>query len=173
MGASKYKPLNYQPPGARLSLDGEKLISKRRNEEIKIEVAEILHYQELQDWSDNNIEISMTEEDLRDQIIAKLPQLLGKKIRAIYKEFPTDNGPVDLLAIDEDYLCNVIEIKRKKAGLRGGTQLNGYVEHFVTRNLPHQGWLMSPAITQKTQEYLSEHALRWVPVQHVLQPSPP
>jgi RecB family endonuclease NucS len=163
-GPKKLRPLNYQPPGAILKHVGDQLISKRKDEIIIITILQIINYTEYEQWTDNKIQISMTENDLREQIIRNVDSMLDDNIIEITKEFATPYGPIDILAIGSTY--HVIEVKRGKAGIASCTQLLRYLGYFEEIGQPAVGWIMSPRIVGKAKTYLEERGCRWVSVQH-------
>lgn len=163
-GADKMVPLNYQPPGAVMIRKGNKLISKRKDETIEITIRLILHLAELHLWSSNKIKISMTEDDLRNEIVKRIEKLVGEPITETIKEFITPYGNVDLLAVGSRY--HVIEIKRGKANMASCTQLMRYLAYFKEIKQETTGWIMSPAITAGAFDLLQKNDLRWAQVHH-------
>jgi RecB family endonuclease NucS len=163
-GASKLRPLNYQPSGAVLTNDGNRLISKTKNETIIIIIDQIINYYEYNGWTDNKIDICMTENDLREQIIQNINNIIGENITEITKEFITPYGPVDILAVGSKY--HVIEVKRGKSSIQSCIQLLRYLDYFKEINQPATGWLMSPKITDNAKAYLKKRDCKWVSIQH-------
>ena len=163
-GPKKLRPLNYQPPGAVLIYRGDQLISKRKDEIIIITLLNIINYTEYEDWTNNSIDICMTENDLREQIIKNIDVILHDQIIEVTKEFQTPYGAIDILAVGSTY--HVVEIKRGKAGISSCTQLLRYLGYFEEIKQPAIGWIMSPKIVEKARIYLEERGCKWVSVQH-------
>lgn len=163
-GASKMVPLNYQPPGAIMRRDGNKLISTRKEETIEITIDLIISFTEFDQWSDNSVVISKTEKDLRNYIIEHIDVLTDDTIHETTTEFKTPYGNVDLLAVGRLY--HVIEVKRNKASMAACSQLLRYVNYFKEIHQPSVGWLMCPALSRGALQMLEKHGLRWRQVEH-------
>jgi len=162
-GASKQTPLNFQCAGANISINKNELISERRREKLTIKIIKIHHYYLINEWSNNEIEIRMTENDLRNHIKENLEELLKEKIIKIEEEYPTKFGPIDLLAIDVNNVYHVIEIKRKKASISACSQVDRYLSCI---NENKKGWIMSPSISKNALNYLNEKNINWLEVTH-------
>lgn len=159
-GNSLYKPLNYQPPGAIMYKDGNKLISIRNNETILIVVNNIIDYNEMTDWTSSKIELIGNESDYREAFIKTLHHSLIKELR---KEYKTPLGAVDLLVLDKYNIYHIYEFKRRKAGLNGCSQLIRYVEYFQSvSGRKCNGYLVAPAITENAHRFLIEHQINFV-----------
>jgi len=165
-GASLLKPLNFQPPGAKLTLIDNKLISTRGKETLYIEIIDILHYHEILNWSDNKINITMTEKDLRNKIISNLNEILKINAIKIIIEYQTDYGSVDLVIISDDEIYHVIEIKRGKANISGCTQLARYLHFFNEKGIKTIGYIMSPLISENALKYSQKLNIKWIQVSH-------
>lgn len=165
-GGSLCNPLNYQPPGAILYQEANKLISIRKNETIVIDIKEVLHYQELLDWSTNKISITKTEKNLRDYIYDNIEELLSIKIVEKYKEFKTPVGDVDILAIDIYGTYHVLEVKRAKANLAACSQLERYCNYFVDISKSVRDYIVSPDISEGARQYVSDNFQTYLKVNH-------
>jgi endonuclease len=161
-GGSKFNPLNYQPSGAILRKEGNKLISTRKRETITIIIHSIMWYREPVEWSENKIEISRTEYDLKLQIIRDIKELTGDRtIKEVTPEFKTPYGPIDVVAITETNLFHIIEVKRGKSTLSSCAQLERYLNYFKEINTPTKGWLMSPDISKGAVQYAANRSIEW------------
>jgi len=158
-GSTLLKPLNFQPPGATIT-DNGKIISIRNKESIEIIIFSIIHYYEINDWSNNKIILQDTESDLREQVIKNI-SLYFKNVKEIHQEFKTRFGPIDLLVIQTDDTNNVIELKRGRAGISACTQVERYLKTFQNKVC---GFIMSPTITKGALEYAKTHDITYVAV---------
>ena len=167
-GGTLCTPRNYQPPGAILNFDIQNMIltSNRKNENITIVINDILNYIELIDWSTNKIDISKTEDDLRNYIYNNVDNLLEVKSREAYKEFRTPVGPVDLLIIDEMETYHVIEVKRGSASLQAVSQLARYSDYFIEIGKNVCDYIASPNISKNAIKLMEEQNRVWLQVDH-------
>lgn len=166
LGGELCNPLNYQPPGAKLTKQNNLLISIRKNEKITIFLNKILSYQELPDWSIKKIQISKTEQDLKNQILNNLESILKTKILEIFSEFKTPVGAIDILAIDQHDIYHVIEVKRNKANLAACSQLDRYVEYFIDLHKKVKDYIASPRISSNALAYAQTHYTTWLQIDH-------
>lgn len=172
-GASRFNPLNFQTRGAISRLDGDMLVSTRKNEIIAIKLEKIIHYYELPHWSDNRIVISMTEDELKNSIFDNLEFWLGEKVAEKYMEHPTPYGPIDIFAVGASAVNYVIEVKRAKASLASCAQLERYLGYYKEIKKDAHGWLMSPGISSGALKYCESHNLKWLKVMHRNLPAQP
>jgi RecB family endonuclease NucS len=163
-GNSLYKPLNFQQSGATLEITDNKIISTRKKETITISIKEILHSYEINNWSDNKIILTGTENHLRQQIINNIANYFTD-ISDIQIEYRTPFGPVDLLIITNGFY-NILELKIRKAGLSACTQLERYVGYFKSISQPCCGYLVCPDITSNARKYLLEHGMKLLVIIH-------
>lgn len=154
-------PLNYQSSKSIMTVDGNKIVSERKGEVIEIHVDSVIDYYEIHDWSSHKIDISKTENDLRDKIISNINSHFDNVLE-IHKEYQTPLGPIDLLVVNEVY--NVIEIKRKRASLNACTQLERYLGYFEKIGQPTIGYIFCPSMTDNALNYMDERGLKFVSV---------
>ena len=155
------KPLNYQPPGAELFVLPDKIISKRKEERIEIDLKKVHFYKELPDWSEFPIKITKTEEELKQKFIRCAPDYFNN-IRTIEDEAPIPLGKIDVLIITEDNTYHVIEIKRKKANISACSQLLRYVDYFRLAEFKSIGYLVAPAVSKTVPDYLMKNNLQFI-----------
>ena len=165
-GGTLCTPRNYQPPGAILKLFDNKLISDRKGEKIVITINKKLDYTELTNWSTNKIDISKTEDNLRNYIADNIDKLLGIKSVEVYKEFKTPVGSVDLLAIDSKGLYHIIEVKRGTASLQSVSQLTRYSDYFLSIERNICDYVASPKISKNALRLMNEQSQTWLQVDH-------
>lgn len=158
-GATRYRHLNYQSSGAKLQFNGKQIISLRKKERIEIKVYQIYHSFVPENWSDTRIRIRFTEQELKNYIARNIETILGKKIKRVILEYDTLAGPVDIVAIEESNIHNIIEVKRGKALLSACSQLERYIKSITANQVV--GWIMSPEVTKGCLEYCQKHDLHW------------
>lgn len=169
-GGAKFNPLNYQGPGAILKREQNTLISTRKKEILTVIIDKIHQYEELENWSYNKIDIFKTESDLVRSISNNITQILDvARLDELHTEFPTPNGPIDLIGV-EGNLYHVIEVKRGKASLQACAQLERYLKYFQEIKQPARGYIMSPEISKGAAAYCAKNGLTWMKVTH--DPSP-
>lgn len=158
-----FKPVNYQPPGTRVSVntgEGALVIKARRREPrelIEVTMPEINWVKNLELRDDENIEIHGTERQLADMLMDDL-SVIEDGLKPMQKESPLPQGDVDIFAEDEEGRYVVIEVKRKKAGLKAVTQLKRYVEEVEKRkDRDVRGILCAPGISKKAKNYLENN----------------
>jgi len=130
-----YEPVNWQPPGSRLSAelkDGKlvvRAVRLRPWEELVVEVYEVhlLAHCKLRD--DARFEMYGSEGDIRD-LLANNPELIEKGLKRVEVERKVEGGSIDILFIDERGRLVVVEVKRGTAGAEAVIQLKKYVERL-------------------------------------------
>lgn len=165
-GGSLCTPLNYQPPGAILYKQPSGLISKRKKETIIINLEKIYHYQELQDWSTNKIDITKTEANLRDKLAADIHKIINANFIEVFKEFKTPFGVIDILAIDNQGIYHVVEVKRARSTLSTCSQVSRYCQYFNDIMMNVKGYIASPEISKNALKYANQHSQTYLKVDH-------
>jgi len=159
-GGDKTTAKNYQSSGAVLELAANAVVSRRRNETIKVIISEILFYKALDNWSEHNIAIVKTESDLVNKLVANIDDYLGIEVEKVIREYTTDLGKVDVCAIGKDGKLHLIEVKRIKATKNHCNQLRKYMD-CVDNSL---GYLASPEIGESTLKFMNEKGYKWIQV---------
>lgn len=157
-------PQNYQGSKATLEVDGNNITSSRKKETIKIKLHEVFMYEELKEWSENEVEVKNTEKDLVNRIIDNWNEILKIPIKTIIREFPTKHGPIDIVGITDVGMHVIVEVKRGKASLNNCSQVNRYYEHFVEHGIDCMVKLASPSIGSNALSYLKKHGFEWIQV---------
>jgi len=128
-----YEPVNWQPPGSRLSaeLKENKLtvraVRLRPWEELVVEVYEVYLLAHCRLRDEARFEMYGSESDVRN-LLAENPWLIEKGLRCVEVERRVEGGSIDILFIDEDDRLVVVEVKRGTAGAEAVLQLKRYVE---------------------------------------------
>ena len=130
--AGGYKPLNWMtPPSVVEETNGSIVVRKRAGKSE--DQLEIRLLQVLSDVSHDMGESAALQKDgverhLQEELAAN-PAALGRELRLVRREWPTDIGPVDLMCRDEDGGWVAVEIKRV-ATIDAVEQLTRYLERI-------------------------------------------
>jgi RecB family endonuclease NucS len=165
MGGDKYKPRNYQAPGAILKLHNNQLVSTRKDERINIILHNIISYTEHHDWSVARTKVTKTEAELRDKIAASIKDYIPNAIE-VFVEFQTPVGNVDILVIDANNVYCVIEVKRGRASLAACSQIRRYTEYFNEIGRQVKGYIASPQISKNALKHAGGHNIAWLKADH-------
>ncbi|HLE47352.1 MAG TPA: endonuclease NucS [Candidatus Thermoplasmatota archaeon] len=167
-GPTGFKPINWQPPGARFEVmlhEGSLTLWARRTKPP--EVVEVQFAQVAMCWLGRledaaPLQLSGTEFDLRDLLRSK-PELVERGFKPWERERITDQGPMDLYGEDSAGRRVVVEVKRTAAGLAEATQLWRYVEaERKRRQQGVRGILIAPKISPRALQLLHEHGLEFL-----------
>jgi endonuclease len=159
-GANKISPRNYQCAKSTLEYDNDTIICFNKKDRITINVREIVFLANLEGWSANEIQISKTEKDLVDKLCAHVDKYIDIRVRDVILEYKTNYGPVDIVFIDDQGAKHVVEVKRRKATIKDGTQLRKYLECIGDS----YGYVAAPAISDKALNYLRHHDCGFIKV---------
>lgn len=130
---SANKPLNYMKMAnmeETINEQGERVWTfDARHESLAVTLHEL--YSEVEEElvskaDEPGLVASGTEAQLQ-QWIFQNPHILGEGIMSVQREFPTGNGPVDLLVLTQDLTPIAVEVKRV-ATLGAADQARRYVE---------------------------------------------
>lgn len=160
-GSELLSPLNYQGSGSKVSLDNNKLLFTRKKETIEIILHNVYHKAKLENWSFNKPKMKKTEADLVNQLESTILSYIDNCIETI-KEYKTDVGPIDLLAIDSYGTNHVMEVKRGKANISACSQ----VERYVASMNNSVGYIVSPQISKNALKYCKNNNIKWLEVNH-------
>jgi RecB family endonuclease NucS len=161
-GSTKIQPRNYQGAKSILEQRGHLLISRNRKETITIIIHKVINITYLQFWSEAEISIKRTEQELVQKIFDNWGDYIDGEFEVIEKEYPTKYGPVDLIGLGKEIVA-IVEVKRRKATVSDCTQLRRYIEAVEA---PHvTGYLAAPQIGDNAAKYLEEHGCGWIRVE--------
>lgn len=166
-GSNKIQPRNYQGSKTKVEyLDGD-IICINKKEKITITVNHVIFIKMIEDWSSHEIKISRTESELVEKILNNIGDYIDDSHKCVVeREYKTDNGPIDLFAYTLDH-GHLIEVKRRKATVTDGTQLNKYHEAVLTQNIlipKLTCYLAAPAIGKNAQRYLDEKGYQFIEI---------
>lgn len=163
-GSDKIVPRNYQGPGAKLTISGNKITSKRKSEVIEIEIFNILWEQQTLGWSNDQIKITRTEKDLVNKIITNPEKYFGVAGLKVMPEYQTDVGPIDIVAMNESDIF-VVEVKRKRITLNNCTQLRKYIDAWPeSETRVVHPCMAGPSINPKAEKYCSDRGFHYIHV---------
>ncbi len=161
-GDNLVKPKNYMGPKAAITESDNKIIAKKKNEEISIELYEIMSRIPLSGWSSNNIVLKGSEFEIRDYLAVNIGQYLDIQVHESFKEYKTPVGDVDLILTDHCDNWHVFEVKRGKASLSAVSQLNRYVESLGRPGV--KGYIAAASITANAKAYLESLGYRFLQI---------
>jgi hypothetical protein len=131
--AEQRTPVNWQPPGcehgAAVEVGRLRITSVRSSpaETIDVGFEEVYAASAFEMEDPRDLELTGTEEDLRDRVIDD-PDLLEEGFDPVESEYRTPFGAVDLLGRDRDGRPVVVELKRRRVGPEAVSQLVRYVD---------------------------------------------
>ena len=163
--AKAYKPLNWMNPPCTITIKDELIEAVNpKGETIRIELHEVIadHAAELGD--DPGLEKDGVEAELQELLAARV-EALKDGMTLIRREYPTDNGPVDLLCRDEDGQAVVVEIKRV-GEIAGVEQLMRYQERLDLdgRYRPTRGMFVATRIKPQAKVFAESKGIACVEI---------
>lgn len=159
--ASRIKPVNWQPPGARFQAaveEGRLVLTSTRGqpeEVVRVVLHEVEAVQSFRLRDDQELALVGSELDLA-RLLAKHPDLVEPGFRVTARERGNGRGPMDLVGLDASGTRVVVELKRRAAGLKEAEQLRRYVERERAAKGSVRGILMAPAVSDQARRYLGE-----------------
>jgi RecB family endonuclease NucS len=128
----KVKPLNWMTPPTVVETDRERIVVRKRagksEDRLEIRLHEVLSDVTHEMGEAAGLEKDGVERHLQEELAAR-PEALGKGLRLVRREWPTDVGPVDLMCRDESDGWIAVEIKRV-ATIDAVEQLSRYLERI-------------------------------------------
>lgn len=161
------EPINWQPPKTKLVVkeDNETIFvtgtRRKPQEKLELEIKNV-HLISYHIGSDKeSLELAGYEEDMREMIF-KNPSLIEEGFRPTSKEYPTQDGFIDIIGKDKDGKIIILELKSRKAGVNAVKQLKRYLKHFYEHKKFVRGVLVSPSITEDANELLKEYKMEHI-----------
>jgi RecB family endonuclease NucS len=164
-GARLTTPLNYQPAGSRLFRTEEGFFCQGRDESIRVVVHRRPTRLVPDPWDDHPIELARTERELADRLARRIARHIPGVVE-VHREYPTEHGAVDLVAIDECDVYHVIEVKRARATTHAAVQVRKYLEALADDGRTVRGYVAAPTITATALAYCQKHGLGYIDIQH-------
>lgn len=160
-GGSLIVARNYIGKNAKCQSRNNYLSFCKGGESLTIEMANIIYCQELNDWSEDLVQVVRTEQELVEKLFDNWFDYFDVDFDIIYTEYSTSLGSIDMLGIDSDGVHHVVEVKRRKCSISAVSQLKRYVDE-LSKNNRVQGYLAAPAIGKNVARYLEELGFRWI-----------
>lgn len=167
--ATGHQPVNWLASGAILDIsveDDELLLrGERDGETLDCRFTHLSHVS-LLPLDDADAEVSGTEEDLRERVLAD-PSLISEGFRPLATERDTAAGPVDVYGEDADGTRVVVELKRRRVGPDAASQLDRYVDALrrdLHADAAVRGVLVAPSVTDRARQLLAEADHDFVPL---------
>jgi len=167
-GGNLNVPRNYMGAKSNIIFNDNIIYITNKKESIKILINKIHFVHYLENWSINKINISRTEKELTQKIIAN-PVEYDIHYKYHYEEYKTEHGPIDLLfslyPIDnKPNKIIIIELKRKQATLNACIQLEKYMQCFIGEDI--KGCVAAPKISMNALKYCDKKGIRYIEVNH-------
>jgi len=162
-----YKPLNWMTaPNMAVESDESLTVTNPKGEVLTITLHEVL--------SDSSHDLGIDPGLIKDGVEAHIQELLsidpehmGRGMRLIRREYPTEIGPVDLLCRDSDDQVVAVEVKRR-GEIDGVEQLTRYLE-FLNRNsdlAPVRGLFVAQSIKPQAKTLATDRSIDWLEVDY-------
>jgi endonuclease len=162
-----YKPLNWMTEPCQLRTEpGRWLVTNPRGESLTITIETIHLDVEHELGPDPGLQKDGVEAHLQE-LLAADPSVLGKGLRLVKREYPTDIGPVDLLCRDGQGRTVAVEIKRR-GEIDGVEQLTRYIERLDLdgRLRPVRGILAAQQIKPQAQVMAASRGIACIEVDY-------
>ena len=166
------EPVNWQPPGCQHRVavrDGRLRVTSRRSspaEELRVAFSRVEQVTAYEVTGARGVAVTGTESDLCEKLLAE-PSLIEDGFEPLERERPTTAGAIDLFGRDEDGRPVAVELKRRRVGPDAVGQLGRYVTALEREEglSDPRGVLVSPSVTERARELLSEEGLAHVAVE--------
>jgi len=125
-----YQPLNWQPPGSRIYLNGNQIIAIRHrpHEVLKVTLHEVA-WVETAAASEGDFKLQGSHEDVKDWVVRNLARVTGcQNARLVGTEVPLNGHGVADVVADCNGARVIIEVKRGVVDLNAVSQLKRYVD---------------------------------------------
>jgi len=160
-GINKVRPLNYQPEKSKFKIENNKIISHRKTESIVIDILKIHWTHDLSLLSNNEPEVTKTEQEIVEKLILNLPSFINDKIISIHREYKVENGAIDIYVKGEK-LNHIIEAKRHRVNINTCIQVKKYMECIPNS----KGYVSAPTINQKAINYCETNNITYIKIDH-------
>jgi RecB family endonuclease NucS len=157
----KSTPINYQPSGTLLHLDGQQILARRKSEMIKITMRQIIHYACLENWSINELKIRKTERELVNKIVNNMSDYIDRE-GVVTCEYPTELGKIDIMLEEKGGVKHIIEVKRCKATINHCVQLEKY--YNAIGEPQSRLYIAAPSIANSALNYAKSKNIKYIEV---------
>jgi hypothetical protein len=163
----KREPLNWQPPGSKISyLLEEGLVIMAKNlkpvESMHIHFHEIISISVFQLDDGAKMDLIGEEEDIVDRIVED-PSVIEPGLRIIRREKVTASGFIDLFCEDKNGTSVIVEVKRTMISPSSVYQLEAYIMDLKKKNneVRIRGILCAPRISSIAKTLIEEKGLEY------------
>ncbi|WP_048055875.1 endonuclease NucS [Pyrococcus sp. ST04] len=159
----KREPVNWQPPGSSVRIEGNTIISIRRKPREKLEVEVLEAYSGIVFFAEDYEELALTGSEAEmAELIFQNPDIIEKGFKPLFREKPIKHGIVDILGVDKEGNIVVLELKRRRADLHAVSQLKRYVESLKEEyKRKVRGILVAPSLTEGARKLLEKEGLEF------------
>jgi hypothetical protein len=130
--AGGYKPLNWMTPPSVVEESADSIVVRKHagkaEDRLEIRLAEVLSDVSHDMGESAALQKDGVERHLQEELAGN-PGALGRELRLVRREWPTDIGPVDLVCRDGDGGWVAVEVKRM-ATIDAVEQLTRYLERI-------------------------------------------
>jgi len=161
-----YKPVNWQPSGARLKAfiqDNNLVIEAVRispREIIKIFFTKLYLVYASKLYDIGQFSMYLTEKDMQE-IISKHPSLIEEGLKIIKIEKELEIGKADIVGRDKDGNTVIIELKKHTITVQDVLQLNRYVSVLKPTNKRLRGIIVGTGINREALEIAGKLGLEY------------
>ncbi|WP_048059068.1 endonuclease NucS [Pyrococcus furiosus] len=159
----KREPVNWQPPGSKVKMEGNSLISIRRNPKETLKVDIIEAYAAVLFMAEDYEELTLTGSEAEmAELIFQNPNVIEEGFKPMFREKPIKHGIVDVLGVDREGNIVVLELKRRRADLHAVSQLKRYVDALKEEHGNKvRGILVAPSLTEGAKKLLEKLGLEF------------
>uniref|UniRef100_UPI0001A48A33 Endonuclease NucS n=1 Tax=Pyrococcus abyssi TaxID=29292 RepID=UPI0001A48A33 len=159
----KREPVNWQPPGSKVTFKENSMISIRRRPYERLEVEIIEPYSLVVFLAEDYEELALTGSEAEmANLIFENPRVIEEGFKPIYREKPIRHGIVDVMGVDKDGNIVVLELKRRKADLHAVSQMKRYVDSLKEEYGENvRGILVAPSLTEGAKKLLEKEGLEF------------
>jgi RecB family endonuclease NucS len=146
--------------GTNIVIAPDNIIANRKSEKLIITIYDILECYYPYDWSDSKIEISRTEAELVDKLIAGASTYFDGTIELIEREYRTDAGPIDLF-VKTSTNTYLVEAKRARITLNACYQIRRYMDAYGLDAIP---CVAGPGISDNAKKHCDSNSILYISV---------
>lgn len=155
------KPKNYMGSGSKIEIKDGYISAKNKSERIDIIVDRIIVDHEIEDWSDNIINMNKTESQLVHSFTDELKSEFPNDV--IYNEYPTDGcGLIDILREESKDFWHIYEVKRNVASISSISQTLRYLSFAASIGKKARGYIISPRITVNAEALAKKNGIEFI-----------
>ena len=162
-----YKPLNWMnAPNQLVELEDRWEVSNPKGERLTITIHDVLAEFNYHLGTEPGLQKDGVEAHLQE-LLADRPWVIEPGLQLLRREYPTDIGPIDLVAIDADGGIVAIEIKRK-GEIDGVEQLTRYLDRIARdgRGGPARGFIVAQSIAPNARLLAESRGIKAVEVDY-------